>query len=262
MRHRLSLLLLTGGCLWHGLYGGLAAKDDLFYAPVQAYLKDRSHAQGQAMRVEVLDISHTNVYVVPPFDEVAQKYAYKTPFGLAMRSRHWAHTMPFERLDMKALSMDAPWIVAVRDSLAQERSAQRALRDLLGKLERPMLETSGVELPVGTIAKLTSIRIFLWQVSQKETSRQRLDILRANPKLLGPFWAYLCVARDEIKRSERRIPGGKGSALGAAALARFEELEIALGRLLMPRTPIGNDREQLQNTLNFIFDHGASPGQK
>ena len=232
------------------------ASSEVSYAPVPANLRAKSDPKRIAA-VKVLDISQRAVYVLPPFGEDPLGDTYKTNFGQAMRMRHLAHEFPFDTLDMNALRMDAPWILTAQSSFARMQTPAKSLRALLDKLNRPILESSDVELPDGFVESNTTIRDFLWRMAQREGSRRYLDLARARPQLLGPAWAYFCVARDEIARFQKKTP----SRLGADLLLHFEFLEKCLGRLLMPRMPMGNDRELLQKTLLLVEGFAAPPAK-
>jgi len=208
------------------------------------------------VNARVLAVSSMAVYVLPPFPE-SPRDTYPTEFGPALSLRRLAWPFPFPALDDEALYREAPWISKERQFAEKNFGVERILRVLLNRLNRPVVEASGVTLPAGALPASLSCNALLWELAQREGSRARLDLVRAYPQLLSPAWAYLCAARDDIQRFQKSIP--EPTALGAEMIFQIDVLEISLGRLLKPGMPIGNDREQIGRVLLRIGNFAASP---
>ncbi len=221
--------------------------------PVSAHL--RAAGGKDSASVKVLDVSSEAVYAVPILNGDPKADAYETNFGWAMRLRQLSQPFPFAMLDTKALEVEAPWILKRRAYLLKARPASQVSRDLLDKLNRPILEASGAELPEGTIYSRASVYEFLWEMAQRDGGRRYLNLARAMPELMGPAWAYFSAARDELRRTQKQLP----SELGKDLLLHLDTLEVSLGRLMMPSMPMGNDLELLQTMLGKISRYASAP---
>lgn len=226
------------------------------FAPRAALLRAAAPKTG-TVEARVLAVSSAAVYVLPPFPEVPGD-TYATQWGPALSLRRLAWPFPFSALDDAALYRAAPWISQARRFSEKLYSVEVILRVLLNRLDRPVLETSGANLPQGAaIPAVLSNNALLWSLAQREGSRSRIELVRAYPQLLAPAWAYLCAARDDIRRVQKLAP--KPTALGNEIIFQIDTLEGALGRLLKPGMPIGNDREQIGRVLLRIADFAAGP---
>ena len=208
--------------------------------PVPALVRS-SRDRNCVRTVRVFDVGPSALYAAPPPDDNPRADAYRTDTGWAMRARHWATAYPFETLDLHALSIDAPWVLAYKNAYESPRAPAVIVRELSEKLNRPVQEASGVVFPIGTLDTTTSCRLFLSRLSDASAGHSALQLARGTPRLLGPFWAYLSVAADELRRFHARTPNKTSAEL----LGCFSQMEGALGRLMMPVPPNTEDREVL-----------------
>lgn len=225
------------------------------YAPVALVLRAAA-PKASTLSVRFLAVSSAAVYTLPPAS-AGDGQLYRTPTGLALNLRILAWRFPFESLDDAALFQEAPWVLAQRRAwAARGYTPEGVLRVLQDRLGYPVVAASGVVLPEGGLPQDMTIGQLLWELSLREHNRTRWALVRAYPELLGPAWAYLCAARDEIIVAQKRTP----TSIGREYLFRLDGLEAALGRLLTDRTPIGVDRQQINGMITFIATFAASPG--